>query len=177
MSATRAIHVTPAASPVFYVAFELSCGTWKLAFSVGPGLPPRIRSIPARCTSSVMIEIRKAKSRFGLPENAKVVSCFEAGRDGFWIHRLLEHEGIQNVVVDSASIEVSRRKRRAKSNRLDAVKVVSMLIRWHDGEKNVWSVVRVPTTSDGDRGQLHRELIFESSSVGGRFATVASWRV
>jgi transposase len=159
MSATRTIHLTPAASPVLYVAFELSWGTWKLAFSVGPGQPPRIRSIPARCINSVMIEIRKAKLRFGLPENAKVVSCFEAGRDGFWIHRLLENEGIQNVVVDSASIEVSRRKRRAKSDRLDAVKLVSMLIRWHDGEKNVWSVVRVPTAADEDRRQLHRELI------------------
>jgi transposase len=159
MSATRTIHLTPAASPVLYVAFELSWGTWKLAFSVGPGQPPRIRSIPARCINSVMIEIRKAKLRFGLPENAKVVSCFEASRDGFWIHRPLEHEGIQNVVVDSASIEVSRRKRRAKSDRLDAVKLVSMLIRWHDGEKNVWSVVRVPTAADEDRRQLHRELI------------------
>jgi transposase len=159
MSATRAVHVTRAASPVLYVAFELSWGTWKLAFSVGPGRPPRIRSVPARCTNLVMIEIRKAKLRFGLPENAKVVSCYEAGRDGFWIHRLLEHEGIQNVVVDSASIEVSRRKRRAKSDRLDSVKLVSMLIRWHDGEKNVWSVVRVPTASDEDRRQLHRELI------------------
>jgi transposase len=106
-----------------------------------------------------MIEIRKAKLRFGLPENAKVVSCYEAGRDGFWIHRLPEHEVVQNVVVDSASIEVSRRKRRAKSDRLDAVKLVWMLIRWHDGEKNVWSVVRVRTASDEDRHLLHRELI------------------
>ena len=107
-----------------------------------------------------MIEIRKAKMRFGLPENAKVVSCYEAGRDGFRIHRVLEHEGIQNVAVDSASIEVNRRKRRAKSDRLDAVKLVSMLTRWHDGEKNVWSVVRTfplpPTKIDA---QLHRELI------------------
>ena len=69
------------------------------------------------------------------------------------------HEGIQNIVVDSASIEVSRRKRRAKSDRLDAVKLVSMLIRWHNGEKKVWSVVHVPTVDDEDRRQLHRELI------------------
>ena len=69
------------------------------------------------------------------------------------------HEGIHNIVVDSASIEVSRRKRRAKSDRLDAVKLVSMLIRWHNGEKKVWSVVHVPTVDDEDRRQLHRELI------------------
>src|SRR6516165_1933874 len=159
MSATRAVHSTSTALPVLYVAFELGWGTWKLAFSVGPGRPPRIRSIPARCQSLVMSEIEKAKLRFGLPQDAKVVSCYEAGRDGFWIHRLLTHQGIQNIVVDSASIEVSRRKRRAKSDRLDGVKLVSMLIRWHNGERNVWSVVRVPTNSDEDRRQLHRELI------------------
>jgi transposase len=106
-----------------------------------------------------MFEIKKAKLRFGLPEKAKVVSCYEAGRDGFWIHRQLVHEGLENIVVDSASIEVSRRKRRAKSDRLDAAKLVSMLIRWHNGERNVWSVVRVPTVTDEDRRQLHRELI------------------
>src|SRR6516162_7666843 len=159
MSATRAVDSTPAAAHVLYVALELSRGTWKLAFSVGPGRPPRIRSIPARCAELVMFEIKKAKLRFGLPEDAKVVSCYEAGRDGFWIHRVLAHEGIENIVVDSASIEVSRRKRRAKSDRLDAVKLVSMLIRWHNGEKKVWSVVHVPTVNDEDRRQLHRELI------------------
>ena len=159
MSATRAVDSTPAAAHVLYVALELSRGTWKLAFSVGPGRPPRIRSIPARCAELVMFEIKKAKLRFGLPEKAKVVSCYEAGRDGFWIHRQLVHEGLENIVVDSASIEVSRRKRRAKSDRLDAAKLVSMLIRWHNGERNVWSVVRVPTVTDEDRRQLHRELI------------------
>jgi transposase len=104
-------------------------------------------------------EIKKAKLRFDLPADTPVLSCYEAGRDGFWIHRVLAHEGIENIVVDSASIEVSRRKRRAKSDRLDAVKLVSMLIRWHNGEKKVWSVVHVPTVNDEDRRQLHRELI------------------
>jgi len=84
---------------VLYVAFELSWGTRKLAFSVGPGRPARIRSVPARCIAAVMIEIRQAKVRFGLPENTKVVSCYEAGRDGFWIHRLLDDEGIYSVNI------------------------------------------------------------------------------
>jgi transposase len=159
MSATHAVHSTPAAAPVLYVAFELSWGIWKLAFTVGAGQPPRIRSVPARCTRLVWDEIKKAKLRFDLPADAPVLSCYEAGRDGFWIHRALVHEGIQNTVVDSASIEVSRRKRRAKSDRLDAVKLVSMLIRWHNGEKKVWSLVHVPTVDDEDRRQVHRELI------------------
>jgi transposase len=111
---------------VIYVAFELSWGTWKLAFSTGPDRPTGIRTVPARCTSLVASEIMKAKARVGLPDDAQVVSCYEVGRHGFWIHRVLAHEGIHNVVVDSASFEVSRRKRRPKSDRLDAVKLVSM---------------------------------------------------
>ena len=159
MSATHAVHCTSVATPVLYVAFELSWGTWKMAFTVGAGRSPRIRSVPARCTSLVLDEIKKAKLRFDLPANTPVLSVYEAGRDGFWIHRILAHEGIQNIIVDSASIEVSRRRRRAKSDRLDAVKLVSMLIRWHNGEKKVWSVVHVPSVDDEDRRQLHRELI------------------
>jgi transposase len=159
MSATHAIQSTNPQAPVLYLALELSWATWKLALTVGAGQPPRIRSIPARCTSVLLDEIKQAKARFGLPDDASVVCCYEAGRDGFWIHRCLTHAGVQNIVVDSASIEVSRRKRRPKSDRLDAVKLVSMLIRWHNGEKRVWSVVRVPTVADEDGRQLHRELI------------------
>ena len=93
MSATHAVHSTPTAGPVLYVAFELSWGTWKMAFTVGAGQPPRIRTVPARCTSLVLDEIKKAKLRFGLPVDAPVVSCYEAGRDGFWIHRFLAPPG------------------------------------------------------------------------------------
>ena len=89
MSATHAVHSTPAPAPALYVAFELSWGTWKMAFTVGAGQPPRIRSVPARCTSLVLNEIKKAKLRFDLPADAPVLSCYEAGRDGFWIHRVL----------------------------------------------------------------------------------------
>ena len=121
-----------------------------------PASPPGFARFRPACTSSVLHEIKKAKLRFGLPANAPVVSCYEAGRDGFWLHRFLLHQGIQNIVVDSASIEVSRRKRRAKSDRLDAIKLVSMLIRWHNGERKVWSVVHVPAVADEDRRQLHR---------------------
>ena len=159
MSATHPVHSTRAAAPVLYVAFELSLTTWKLAFTTGAGQPPRIRSIPARGTTLLLSEIKKAKVRFGLPDDTPVLSCYEAGRDGFWLHRFLVHAGVQNIVVDSASIEVNRRKRRAKSDRLDAVKLVSMLIRWRNGEKKVWCVVRVPSVSDEDHRQLHRELI------------------
>ncbi len=85
-------------------------------------------------------------------------SCYEAGRDGFWIHRCLDALDISNVVVDSSSIEVNRRKRRAKTDRLDVGKLSTMLVRYHIGEEKVWSVVRVPSEQDEDRRQLHHTL-------------------
>jgi transposase len=144
---------------VLYLARELSWNAWKLAFTVGLGQKARLRTAPARNTDVLLDEIRKAKARFGLPDDAPVVTCYEAGRDGSWLHRFLVHKGIDNRVVDSASIEVNRRMRRAKSDGLDAVKLVEMLIRFHNGESKVWRVVRVPSVADEDRRQRHRELI------------------
>jgi transposase len=106
----------------------------------------------------VQREIGRARARFGLPDDARVASCFEAGRDGFWIHRALVAMGIENIIVDSASIEVSRRGKRAKADRLDAGKLVGMLLRYHAGDRKVWSVARVPTSEEEERRHLHREL-------------------
>jgi transposase len=114
---------------VLYLALDLGASSWTLAFSVGLGQKPRIKTITARSTLGLVFEIRAAKKRFGLPEDAPVVCCYDAGRDGFWLHRFLLAEGIQNQVVDSSSIEVNRRRRRAKSDSLDAAKLVEMLIR------------------------------------------------
>jgi transposase len=103
-------------------------------------------------------EITAAKQWFALPANAAVRSCYDAGRDGFWLHRHLATVGIDNRVVDSSSIEVNHRQRRAKSDGLDARKLLGMLLRHHAGESKVWSVVRVPSAEEEDRRQLHREL-------------------
>jgi transposase len=145
--------------PALYLAFELGWSEWKLAFATAPADAARLRSIGARNTQALLQEIAKAKKRFGLPEDAPVYCCYEAGRDGFWLHRWLTAQGLHNLVVDSASIEVNRRKRRAKSDRLDAAKLVSQLLRYHGGEKKVWSVVQVPGVEDEDRRQLHRDLL------------------
>jgi len=143
---------------VLYLAFELGETDWKLAFTIGLGQKPRLRSMPGRDLSRLQAEIAKAKKRFGLAADAAVKSCYEAGRDGFWLHRHLTASGVDNSVVDSASIEVNRRQRRAKTDRLDATKLLGLLLRYHGGERKVWSVVRVPSVSDEDARQLHREL-------------------
>jgi transposase len=106
----------------------------------------------------LFLEITKAKQRFGLPEGTLVHCCYEAGRDRFWLHRLLVHNGVNNVVADSSIIEINRRKRRAKSDPLDMTKLAEMLIRWHNRESRVWRVVNVPTVQDEARRQLNREL-------------------
>jgi len=141
-----------------HLAFELGWTQWKLAFTVGHGQKPRQRTIRARDLAALEQEIAKARRRFQLADEAPVVSCYEAGRDGFWLHRYLLGRGVGNVIVDSASIEVNRRKRRVKSDKLDANKLVNMLIRYHAGEHKVWSVVWVPSVVDEDQRQLHREL-------------------
>jgi transposase len=103
-------------------------------------------------------EIEKSKRRFKLPETARVVSCYEAGREGFWLDRALEGMGIENMVVDASSIEVNRRQRRAKTDRMDVKKLVRQLVRYSRGERDVWSVVRVPSPEAEDNRQLHRGL-------------------
>lgn len=147
---------TTAANASLYMALELSGETWKLAFLAEIGRP-RIRTIPARDLAQLGAEIGKAKRRLKLPEDAPVLSCYEAGRDGFWVHRALKKMGVTNTVVDPASVEVERRKRKRKTDRLDAIKLVTRLVRHCNGEKRVWSVVRVPTEEQEDARRLHRE--------------------
>ena len=159
MSATHTIDSTTTSAPVLHLAFELGNESWKLAFTIGAAQKPRIRTIKARDLDAVMREISDAKRRFHLPETTPVISCYEAGRDGFWLHRFLKSKKIENLVVDASSIEVNRRRRRAKSDNLDAAKLVGMLIRWFNGEKKLWGVVNVPSADEEARRQLHRELI------------------
>jgi transposase len=158
MSATSNRH-SNAQQPTLYVAFELSWTEWKLAFGTGLGASPRLRSVPARKLDQLLEEIAKAKKRFGLPEDATVRSCYEAGRDGFWLHRFLTSQGVDNLVVDSSSIEVKRQGRRRKTDRLDCQKLLTMLLRYGGGEKSVWSVVRVPSVAEEDIRHLHRDLL------------------
>jgi transposase len=113
--------------PVLHLAFELGNTEWKLAFTTGLGQSQRRRRIDARDLRALEKEIRQAKKRFGLPEDVPVRSCYEAGREAFWLHRFLESRRIQNVVVDSASIEVNRRARRAKTDRLDVRKLLTII--------------------------------------------------
>jgi transposase len=143
--------------PTLYVAFELGKKEWKLAMTSGFGVEPWLRSMASGDWREVERVIAQGRARFGLAATAPVVSCYEAGRDGFWIHRALRQRGVGNRVVDSASIEVNRRARRAKTDRLDARKLVKLLVRVCYGERDAWSEVRVPTVAEEAARQVSRE--------------------
>src|ERR1041384_8329422 len=148
----------PPAQPTLSLACELAAKTWKRGFTIGVAQRPRERNSSAGDIEKLTQEIAHAKRRFGLPEDARVVSCYEAGRESFWLHRGLGAHGGENLVVDSASSEVNRRQRRAKTDRLDVHQLLTMLRRHWAGEPKVWSVVRVPSVLEADRRQLHRAL-------------------
>lgn len=141
-----------------YLAFDLGERSWQLAMTVGLGQKPRVRKVGAGDLGSVVREMDRGRQRFGLRAASRVVSCFEAGRDGFWLHRFLEGLGVQSHVVDAASMEVTRRGRRVKTDRVDAEGLVRRLVRYYGGERKLWSVVRVPSIEDEDARHLHRQL-------------------
>jgi transposase len=142
---------------MLYMALELSASKWKVALADGQRAASQHR-LEAGDLGGLLKLIEKAKKRCGLQGGLKVMSCYEAGRDGFWLHRWLLEQGIENVVVDSSSIEVNRRARRAKSDGLDVGKLYEMLVRYVGGEKRVWRVVRVPSVQQEDERRVHREL-------------------
>ena len=124
----------------------------------GLGQAPRHQTIAAGDGAALLAALRRTKQRCGLAAEAPVVTCYEAGRDGFWIHRWLTEQGVTNVVVDAASIEVSRHARRAKTDRLDAEKLVLMLVRYWGGDRRTWKVVRVPSVAEEDARHRMRTL-------------------
>ncbi len=139
-----------------YMSLELGDKSWKLTISDGRRGPSRY-SVGAGDTAAVLACVAKARARIGVSAEARVHGCYEAGRDGWWLHRWLIDQGIDNIVVDSASIDVTRRARRAKTDRLDGDKLLAMLLRHHGGER-AWSVLHEPTPEDEDARRAHREL-------------------
>jgi transposase len=135
---------------------ELSNKKWKLAF--GDGSRERERSLPARAELVLLREVAVAKEKFGLAADAPVVFCYESGRDGFWIARMLQKHGFACRVMDPASIEVPRQARMRKTDRLDAQKLLKLLLRaelW--GESGAFSRVRLPSEEHEAQMRVHRE--------------------
>jgi transposase len=140
---------------LLYIALELSNLTWRLGFSNGS----KTRQVTIESGNWLAFDqaVESTKERFYLPVTCPTYSCYEAGRDGFWIHRELSAKGINNRVIDSSSIEVNRRKRRVKSDSVDVKAMLRLLQRYWGGEQDVMRVIRIPTESEEDQRRLHRE--------------------
>ena len=141
---------------ILYMALELSAAKWMVLFGDGrrrSGVPVTGGDVPA-----LLAAIAAAKSKFKLAGDCRVVGCYEAGRDGFWLHWALIAAGVESQVVDSSAIEVSRKKRRAKTDRIDSEKLLALLIRQQSGEARALCVVRAPDEIAEDKRQIGREL-------------------
>ena len=141
------------------LAIELSKKSWITA--VNTPLSDKIsRHRLEGCDWKGLLElIERIRTRVARELNrpVEVISCYEAGYDGFWLHRLLEAHGVRNLVIDPASLQVDRRARRAKTDKIDAERLLRSLMAYLRGEPKVWSVVRVPSVAEEDDRRLHRE--------------------
>lgn len=163
---------------VLYMALELSATEWLVAFSDGTARKPRRVKVDAASLEQLAREMAKAKAKFELPSDAKTVSCYEAGRDGFWIDRALRKAGVENHIVEASSIEVPRKYRRAKTDAIDVDALLRMLVRFKSGEERVWRTLHVPSESDEDgrrpsreRQRLKKEIVAIRNRIGGLLAT------
>jgi len=139
------------------MTIELSKKSWIVA--VNTPLSDKISKYTVKGWNGLLEVIGKIRARVGreLQRPVEVVSCYEAGYDGFWLHRLLEENGVRNFVIDPASLQVDRRARRVKTDNIDVTKLLRSLMAYLRGEPKVWSVVRVPTIAEEDDRRLHRE--------------------
>jgi transposase len=139
-------------------AIELSKSRWVVAIQVPTSEKISVHKIGGGDVRSLLQLLDRTRSKLIAAgfDQVEVHSCHEIGYDGFWLHRLLEREGIHNHVLDSASIYVSRRGRHVKTDRLDAEALVRVLLALLRGERRVCSVVQVPTPREEDEKRLHR---------------------
>ncbi|HTE19492.1 MAG TPA: transposase, partial [Armatimonadota bacterium] len=142
-----------------YVAIELSFSSWLVAARLPGTERSRLHRIEAGNTLALLALIAELRSRASTKrgEAVEVACCFEAGRDGFWLHRVLTAHGIAAYVLEPTSILVNRRARRAKTDRLDAEGMLRVLATWLGGDRQVCSMVRVPTPDEEDAKRPHRE--------------------
>jgi transposase len=143
-----------------FISLELSRSTW-LITSLSPDGGEKMSKHSVRGGDVAGLLQRfsqlreKAERRTG--RRVPIVVIQEAGLDGFWIHRMLETEGIESHIVDAASIATSRRRRRAKTDRIDGEALVRTLLAYKRGEPRVCAMVRVPTPEEEDRRRISRE--------------------
>lgn len=143
-----------------FLSMELSRTTWLLT-SLSPGGGERMSKHAVRSGDVAGLLARfsqlRDKVRLRTGQVVPIIVMQEAGLDGFWIHRLLQDEGIESYVVDPASIAMSRRRRRAKTDKIDGESLVRALLAYKRGEPRVCAMVKAPTPQEEDRRRICRE--------------------
>lgn len=169
------------------VALELASGKWKLALHDGKRINATIKTVDHEDSTGrleeVLAEVDGIKRKWALPSDMRVVFLYEAGQDGFWIARRLIALGYEALVCDPASLLVKRHARRAKTDRLDAIALVTALRAWLTGEKTRMRVVHIPSVDDEaqrqlvrDRGELQKETLQHRDRIRKLLRTVGSWQ-
>jgi transposase len=151
-------HVTDVDSAKIFAAIELSKTNWVVALHLPGHDKISVFQLPGGDVDRLLTVLERARGTVvarGVSA-VEIHTCYEAGYDGFWLHRLLDTHGIHNQVVDSASIQVSRRHRNVKTDHTDAESLLRVLMAWHRGERKACSVVRVPSPEEEDLKRLHR---------------------
>ncbi len=139
------------------VAIEMSLKNWRLVMSPECGTRNRVKTVEAGNYFELEKAVAEARERFKLPPLTPIVFCYEAGRDGFYPYRRLTEVGHEVWVIDSASIEVSRRQKQAKSDGIDGDKLAELMQRKARGDKKALRLVRVPSLEVEDERLLPRE--------------------
>jgi transposase len=141
------------------LAIELSKKSWIVAVNAPLSDKVGRHTLRAGDWKGILDLMARFRTRFIEPLNrpVEVISCYEAGYDGFWLHRVLEAHGVRNYVIDPASLQVDRRARRVKTDNIDLGRLLRSLMAYLRGEPKVWSVVRVPSVAEEDDRRLHRE--------------------
>jgi transposase len=140
-------------------AIELSLSSWLVAARLPGAEKSRLHRIEGGDVKALLtlIDDLRLRASAKLGRSVDVACCFEAGRDGFWLHRVLTAHGVATYVLDPTSILVNRRARRAKTDRLDAEGMLRVLAAWLSGDRQVCSMVHVPTPEEEDAKRPHRE--------------------
>src|SRR3954451_3478726 len=143
-----------------FVSLELSRSTWVIT-SLAPGGGEKMskHAVPSGDIAALLARLSqlKEKARARTGQVFPIIVIQEAGLDGFWIHRVLQTEGIESHVVDPASIATSRRRRRAKTDRIDGEALVRALLAYKRGAPRVCAMVQAPTPQEEDRRRISRE--------------------
>lgn len=173
-------------SPVLAISLELACKSWKLGLHDGRHPKASVHSVdaelPAERLEQAVNVVKMQARKWELPDETRVVFLYEAGQDGFWIQRALAARGYEAYVVDPASIPVKRQGRRAKTDRLDAIRLVECLRAWLRGERAEVKMVHVPTEEAEaqrhfarERGLLQKEIGQHRDRIDKLLRTQGCW--